>query len=85
MIERVQGPADPEVLFDIADWSAEPVGGRKKKIEPVARRRGDDLLVGGGGHDAALSSVSELSRPRRNSCIQIGKAGRPARRSSRIA
>jgi len=37
MIERVQRPADPEILLDIADRRAEPVGGGEKQIETVAR------------------------------------------------
>ena len=85
VVERIQGPADPEVLFDIADGSAEPVGRRKKEVEPVAWRHGDDLLVRRLGHGCASSTFGKPSRSRRNSCIQIGRAENPARRSSRIA
>ena len=53
-IECIQGPADPEVLLDIVDRGAEPVGGREKQIEPVACRRGDDFPVGCGSHCGAL-------------------------------
>lgn len=37
-IEGIQGPADPEVLLDVADRGAEPISGCQKQIEAVARR-----------------------------------------------
>ena len=36
MVEGIQGPADPEVLLDIADRGADSIGGREKQIEPVS-------------------------------------------------
>ena len=82
--ERVQCPADPEVLFHVADRSAEPVGGREKQIEAVTRGRGDELPVYIGSHCRGPSASAVRSNPRRNSCIQIGKAASPALRSSRM-
>ena len=49
--------------------------GRKKHVEPAARCGGDEWPACSGGH---------LSSPRRNSCIQIGRAAKPACRSFRI-
>ena len=39
VIERVERPADPEILLDIADRRTEPVGGGEEYIETIARRR----------------------------------------------
>jgi hypothetical protein len=44
MVERVERPADPEILLDIADRRAEPIGGREKSVETIARRCGDAAI-----------------------------------------
>ena len=50
MIERIEGPANSEVLFDIADWGADAVGRGEEQIEQVTWRCGNSLTVGVGAH-----------------------------------
>ena len=82
VIEGVQSPEDPEIFLDIADRRTESIGRRKKQIEPVARRGRYELFVGRGRQERTSPTSAEVSNPRTNSCIQIGRAERPARRSS---
>ena len=78
VIERVQPPADPEVFLDMVDWRTEPVGSREKKVKAIERCRGADLSVGSGGHGRTCPASEATCRSRRNSCIQIGSAEKPA-------
>ena len=41
-IERIQCPADPEILFDVTDRGAQPIGGCEKQFETITRRGGNE-------------------------------------------
>jgi hypothetical protein len=45
MVERVQGPADPEILLDIAEWSAEPLSCGEEKAKAIGCWRCDHGTV----------------------------------------
>src|SRR5665213_2653545 len=88
MKQRIQGPADPEIFFDVLDGGADAGSGGKKKTAAVFILGGKDVLKGRvhaarrrrlAGKDALASGKSG----RRKSCIQEGKADMPALRNWR--
>src|ERR1700728_4603101 len=83
MVERLERPADSEVFLDIADRRAKPVGGREKSVETIPRRCGDQRRIIGRAHERV--SLLLKSSGLKNSCIHIGNAPIPLRRSSRVA
>ena len=44
MVERIKRPADPEVLLNIDQRRAEPVGGGEKQISAICNACSNDLL-----------------------------------------
>lgn len=78
--QRVERPADPEVLFGILGGGAEPLRGCRKEAGARVRIRSQDLVEGQIHHACA----SELTIGLRRSCIQAGRVGMPSARSARI-
>jgi hypothetical protein len=80
MIERVECPADPEVLFDVGHWRTESIDCDEEKIQSSARRCGNGLSASVGSR--GVSSEAEGSiKSRRNDCIQMRRAEHRSRRS----
>src|SRR5690606_41393866 len=83
MVECVERPADPKILLDIANRRTKPVRCRQEKIELLSGHRGDDSFISRAAQEGSSGMVSAGSiKGLRKSCIQIGIANRPARRSS---
>ena len=86
VIKNVQSPANPEVFFDILQGGAESARSRKEtsrrsRSGAVMKVLKPSLILGLVVAGVGRSSMRSLTK----SCIQIGSADMPARRSSRMA
>ena len=77
--ERIKGPTDPEVFFDILGRRAEALGRRRIKTQPCLIVCCDDLIECGDHHVPACS----FNIGRKRLCIQLGNVDRPDIRSAR--
>ena len=81
MVKGVERPAHPQVLLDVNEGRTQPPGRREEKIGSIGRLCADDVQECVCRH-VLFAVPADMIGPRKMSCIQIGMAESPMRRSS---